>query len=70
MAQVAVNAGRRVMNPVWVLMIVLVGIAALALGFSVRAWTESSPKRPAPIVVSSRSENSPWQLPCRGPRVC
>jgi hypothetical protein len=70
MAEMAINAGRRVMHPGTVLLAVLIGFGALALGFGVRAWTESAPKHPVPVVVSRTSGDSLWQWPCRAPRPC
>ena len=62
MTQTLALQSRRIVTPVVALIVVLAAVAALALGFGLRVWTEKSSSTPAPhIVVLSGTGSS--QLP-------
>jgi hypothetical protein len=61
---------RRVITPVTVALMLMALGAALLLGFGLRAWTESSPKPPAPVVVSVPSVATPPTYECKMGRPC
>ena len=52
MTETVMLPARRVLSPALILAVTLIAIAAMALGFGIRTWTDTSasPATPAPVV--------------------
>jgi hypothetical protein len=51
MAEAMFNTTRRVLTPITILLMAIALVAALALGFGLRAWTQDSPSPAVRTVV-------------------
>jgi hypothetical protein len=68
MAEALTLSSRRLVTPVVAVVFAAAMLAALALGFGIRAWTEHTPRPATPVVVQHAS--SLPQEQCRLGRAC
>ena len=70
MSHVLQVPARRAITPMIGMLIVIALAGALLLGFGLRAWTQSTPRHPAPVVVSVPQAATAPAYECKMGRPC